>query len=301
MTVDVRSTPGAWSLERHGFIALFSLPAALLVAVVFFYPIVYAVWVSLHETKFLQLGRFVGAANYVTLFNDPGTWRATINSITFMLGSVVVTVPLGLGLALILNRTLPLIGLLRGILVAPWVISQPVAAFLWLWLLDPSLGPVNYALQVAGHPKIQFLADPKLAMLTVILANIWLSYPFPMILFLAALRGVPAELYEAVQLDGAGRWATFHHIVFPFIRPVMLSTVILVSLLYLHMIALIYVMTGGGPLTATETLAVQAFQTSFNEFHMDLGATLGMLIFALNVVFSMAYIRLLQQRDEVVY
>ena len=135
----MRSAPGPWSLERHGFIALFSLPAALLVALVFFYPIVYAIWVSLHDTNFLQLGRFVGVANYVTLLTDPGTWRATINSVTFMLGSVVVTVPLGLGLALMLNRNLPMIGFLRGILVAPWVISQPVAAFLWLWLLDPTL------------------------------------------------------------------------------------------------------------------------------------------------------------------
>jgi multiple sugar transport system permease protein len=289
------------SFERRGFIVVFALPAVLLVILVYLYPILYAFWVSLHQTRFLQLERFVGLANYAELLRDRTVWRATINSIIYMMGSVIVTIPLGLGLALMLNRPLPLIGVIRGILIAPWVISQAVAALLWTWLLEPSLGPVNYLIELSGHRKVFFLADPLLAMLTVIVANIWLSYPFPMILFLAALRGVPVELYEAVQLDGAGRWATFRHIVFPFLQPTMLSTVILVSLLYLNMVALVYIMTGGGPLAATETLAVQAFKRSFMEFRIGFGATLGTLILMLNVVFGAGYIRLLQRQDEGIY
>jgi ABC-type sugar transport system permease subunit len=299
--MNVRADAHAWSFERRGFIVVFALPAALLVVLVYLYPILYAVWVSLHQTQFLQLERFVGFANYARLVQDPRVGRATVNSITYMLGSVIVTVPLGLGLALMLNRPLPLFGVIRGILIAPWVISQAVAALLWTWLLEPSMGPVNYLLELSGHPKVFFLANPKLAMFTVIVANIWLSYPFPMILFLAALKGVPLELYEAVQLDGAGRWAIFRHIVFPFLRPTMLSTVILVSLLYLNMVALVYLMTGGGPLSATETLAVQAFKRSFMEFRIGLGAALGTLILVLNVVFGAGYIRLLQQQDEAIY
>jgi multiple sugar transport system permease protein len=297
--------PGAarrpWSFERYGFIAVFALPALVLVVAVWFYPIVYAFKVSLYQTRYLQLGEFIGFANYVTLVQDPAVWHLMLNSVVYMLGSVVVTVPLGLALALMLNRRLPLMGTFRGILVTPWVISQPVAAVLWLWLLDPSMGPISYLIQATGHAKVRFLSDPMVAMVMVILANIWLSYPFPMILFLAALRGVPAELYEAIQLDGAGRGATFRYVVFPFLRPTLLSTVILVSLLYLNMVALIYIMTGGGPLSATETLAVSAFKVSFKEFHIGLGAALGTIIFLLTVVFGSGYVRMLQQREEAIY
>lgn len=299
--MSTRRISRAWTLERRGFIIVFALPAALLVMLVYFYPIVYAFWVSLHQTDFLRLERFVGLANYARLVRDPAVWRATVNSIVYMAGSVIVTLPVGLGLALMLNRPLPLMGAIRGILIAPWVISQAVAALLWIWLLEPSMGPVNYLIELGGHPKIFFLADPTLAMLTVILANIWLSYPFPMILFLAALKAVPHDLLEAVQIDGAGRWVIFRSILFPFLRPTMLSTVILVSLLYFNMVALIYIMTGGGPLSSTETLAVQAFKRSFMEFRIGTGATLGTLILTLNVVFGAGYIRLLQQRDEAIY
>jgi multiple sugar transport system permease protein len=299
--INVRTVAHEWTFERHGFIVVFALPATLLVATVYLYPILYAFWVSLHQTQFLQLRQFAGSANYLRLVQDPTVWRATVNSVIYMMGSVIVTVPLGLGLALMLNRPLPLMGAIRGILIVPWVISQAVAALLWTWLLEPSMGPVNRLVEVMGHPKVFFLADPVLAMFTVIVVNIWLSYPFPMILFLAALKGVPPELYEAVQLDGAGRWATFRHIVFPFLRPTMLSTVILVSLLYLNMVALIYIMTGGGPLSATETLAVQAFKRSFMEFRIGLGATLGTLILVLNAVFGVGYLRLLRQQDETIY
>ena len=289
------------SFERRGFIVVFALPATLLVLLVYVYPILYAFWVSLHQTRFLQLGQFVGLASYVSLVQDTTVRRAIFTSVAYMLASASVTLPLGLGLALMLNRPLPFLGAIRGILIAPWVISQPVTALLWTWLLESSMGPVNYLIQLSGYSKVFFLADQTLALFTVIVANIWLSYPFPMILFLAALKGVPQELYDAVQIDGAGRWATFRHIVFPFLRPTMLSTTILVSLLYLNMVALIYLMTGGGPLSATETLAVQAFKRSFMEFRIGLGATLGTLILVLNIVFGTGYIRLLQQKDEAIY
>lgn len=297
----MRTVAHEWSFERHGFVVVFALPATLLVATVYLYPILYALWVSLHQTQFLQLRQFIGPGNYLRLLQDPTVWRAAGNSIAYMLGSVIVTVPLGLGLALMLNRPLPLMGFIRGILIVPWVTSQAVAALLWTWLLEPSMGPVNRLIEMVGHPKVFFLAEPTLAMLTVIVVNIWLSYPFPMILFLAALKGVPVELYEAVQLDGAGRWATFRYIIFPVLRPTVLSTVILVSLLYLNMVALIYIMTGGGPLSATETLAVQAFKRSFMEFRIGIGATLGTLILALNIMFGASYIRLLRQQDEAIY
>jgi ABC-type sugar transport system permease subunit len=299
--MNSRHIPPAWDFERRGFIIVFALPAAFLVTMVYFYPILYAFWVSLHQTDFLRLEHFVGLTNYARVVGDPAVWRATVNSIVYMAGSVIVTLPVGLGLALMLNRPLPLMGVIRGILIAPWVISQAVAALLWIWLLEPSMGPVNYLIELTGHRKIFFLADPTLAMLTVIIANIWLSYPFPMILFLAALKAVPHDLLEAVQIDGAGRLVIFRHILFPFLRPTVLSTVILVSLLYFNMVALIYIMTGGGPLSSTETLAVQAFKRSFMEFRIGIGATLGTLILTLNVVFGAGYIRLLQQRDEAIY
>lgn len=287
--------------ERRGVIVLFALPALLLVALVSFAPILYAVNISLYATRFLEPVRFVGLDNYLLLLQDRDAQDAIWNSITYMLGSGLVTLPLGLGLALLLNRPFRLQGLIRGILILPWVISQTVAALLWAWLLEPSYGPVNYLIASAGYEKVLFLANPDLAKYTVILANVWLSYPFPMIMLLAALKTIPDELYDAVKIDGAGRWASFRYITLPLLQSTLLSTAIMLTLLYLNMLTLIYVMTGGGPLNATETLAVRVFKDSFVFLRVGLGAALGIVIFVLNLVFSTAYISLFRHQDDVVY
>lgn len=286
-----------WREERR-FIVASAMPGIFLVVAVSFYPILSAGWVSMHQTRYLRLERFVGLDNYLDLLRDPAFRETFVNTLVYVLSSLVVTVPLGLGLALLLNSHLPFTGAFRAILIAPWVVSHPVAALLWLWVLEPSMGPASYLLDLAGHARIYFLADPTLAMVTVITANIWISYPFPMILFLAALKTVPEELREAAQVDGAGRWATFRYAEFPFLRSTLLSTMVLVGMLYGNMVALIYLMTGGGPLIATQTLAVVAFKQSFMQFKIGLGATTGVLILLMNIILGVCYIRLLRHSGE---
>ncbi len=290
--------PLVLNLERRGFIVLFVLPTLLLVTLVSFYPILYAFNTSLYETRFLEQVRFVGSRNYLILLQDPAVWHSIRTSLAYTFGSGLITLPLGLGLALLLNRPLRYEAILRGIIIMPWVVSQTVSALLWTWLLEPAFGPVNYLLTSSGQQKVFFLADPALAIDTVILANVWISYPFPTILLLAALKTVPPDLYEAAAIDGGGRWSCFRFITLPFLRPTLLSTAIMLTLLYLNMVTLIYIMTGGGPLAATETLSVRVFKDSFLFLRMGFASALGSVIFLLNIVFSSAYIFLLQQRED---
>jgi multiple sugar transport system permease protein len=271
----------------------------LLIALVSAYPIAYAINVSLYETSFLDTVRFVGLENYVKLLQDGAIWESLRTSVLYTLGASALSLPLGLAFALLLNRRLVLGGVIRGVMVAPWAVSQTVAALLWLWLLEPSWGPVNYTLASLGQEKIFFLADPKLAMVTIIGATVWFTYPYPMIIFMAGLKTIPRELYEAARVDGCGPWRAFRHMTLPLLRPTILTTAILVSLLYVNIVTLIYVMTGGGPLNATETVSIAIFRDSFINFQIGFAAALSFVMFLLNIVFVSAYMFLLRSNDKI--
>jgi multiple sugar transport system permease protein len=277
---------------------LFIGPAVLLVALVSIYPIFDAAALSLYATNYAQKVRFIGLANYASLAVDPAVWNALGNSLTFTFGSLLFALPVSLGIALLLNRPSPLQGALRTIAILPWVLSQTITALLWGWLVNPDFGPVPHALSSIVGAHLAVLATPAAAMAALIAINVWSSYPQATLLLLAALQNVPRELHEAAHIDGASAWVAFRHVTLPLIRPTLLVVVIQLTLLYFNMVTLVYVFTGGGPLAGTETLALRVLKTSFEDWNIGRGAALGLVITAINLAFSLLYIRTMRHPNR---
>lgn len=272
----------------------FILPATLLVIAVSVYPVFDALLLSLHATRYAQKLDFVGLANFVTLLRDPTVWSDAKSAVVYTVGSLLLVIPYSLALALLLNRPMPLRGVVRTLAILPWVFSQTVTALLWSWLLNPDFGPVAYTMQHLTGSPVALLASPTGAMVSLIGVNVWASYPMAALLFLAALQTIPGDLYEAMRMDGAGAVALFRHITLPMIRPTLVVVLIQLTLLYFNMVTLIYVMTGGGPIGATQTLALRVLKMSFENWDLGRGAALGLILTFVNLALSLFYVRALR-------
>jgi multiple sugar transport system permease protein len=270
------------------------LPAVMLVVGVTFLPILQAITLSFRETKFLQFGRFIGFRHYVAFFSDPVSRQTLLNSCMFTFGSLALALPLALGLALLLNHPFRGRAVFRTILILPWVVSQLLTALLWRFLDTPLLGPVAYVLEQLAGGRVDLLGNPDTAMLGVIIANVWRTFPYAMILTLAALQTIPNDLYEAAKIDGAGRWNLFRFVTFPMIQNTFLIATIILSIHYFNMIELPLVLTGGGPVNRTELLGLRVYREAFVLFKYGFGSAVAMLMFVVNIVVSLAYIRILR-------
>lgn len=271
----------------------FMAPAVLLLLLVIIAPVAYSVWVSVHSTEYLNIRAFAGGANYAALFTDPAFWRNALVSLAYVLGSLAIAMPLGLALALATSRPLPLMEAFSAACMVPWVISQTAAALLWVWLLDPSFGPVNYVLEQVGIGRINFTADPSTALPTLIWVNAWMTYPLAMILFTAGLQTIPGELYEAARIDGASPWIAFRKITLPLLRSTALSTAIILTLYYFTMVTLILILTGGGPIQSTEVLSLRVFNETFQYWRVGVASAMGIVILLFNAAFSLLYMRVI--------
>ncbi len=292
-----RLRPAAQRHNRFNWLLIgFLGPAIALVAVVSLYPVIDAFLLSLHATSFTRETAFVGLANYIALARDPSTWAQLGNSLIYTVGSLVLVLPFSLALALLFNRPMPFRGLFRTIAILPWAVSQTITALLWSWILNPNFGIGTYVLQLLLGHQVAVLSAPAGAMAALILINVWASYPLATLLFLAALQTIPPELMEAAAVDGASFPARLWHIIVPLIKPTALVLLIQLTLLYFNMVTLIYVLTGGGPLGATETIAVRVLKVSFENWHLGTGAALGMVLSIVNLLFSLLYMRALSDR-----
>lgn len=276
---------------------LMLLPSLILVGGIAFYPIYYAVDISLYQTRFLQKTAFVGLDQYTRLLRDADFLRALGTSLKYALGSLALTLPLGMSFALLLNCPIRLRAAFRTILVIPWTLSQSVTGMLWVWIFNPSYGPLKYLLDQVGVTQAVFLSNPDWALTILVLVNTWMTYPLPTVLFLAALQTVPRELYESAAIDGCSTWMSFWRVTLPYIQNTVVATAIMVTLQFFNMVTLIYVMTGGGPLGSTQTLSLRVFLDGFFNFRLAGAAAVGMVIFTLNVVFSLSYIRVLRRSE----
>lgn len=272
------------------------LPSIVIVAVVSIFPIAHAVNLSLHETRFMQVGDFIGFGNFVDIFTTPEGLGQIGRSLIYVVGSLLITVPLALGLANLLNQPVRFRRVFRVMILLPWVVSQTVAALLWKWLVNPDYGPLGLG-DVAGN-RLDFLADPVMAMLLLIVVNVWISYPVATILCLASLQTIPEELREAAEVDGAGPFRRFISITLPLMKPTLFVVVIQLTLLYFNMVTLVYTLTGGGPLEGTDLLSLAAFKQSFEFFNLGTGAAYSVVLFVFNVLFGAAYLRLLRSDNN---
>ena len=276
---------------------IFLAPALLLIMCMTAIPILYAFNTSLHATEYAQVKEFVGFTHYKEILGSLKGWNAIWNSITYVLMSLVLVIPLGTVSAVLLNRKLKGRTVIRTLIIVPWVLSQTVTALLWKWLLNSNYGPVSYIYYSLTGQKIDFFNTAFAAKIMVVLANVWNSFPIVLILILAALQSISADVYEAAQVDGAGKLQTFFCITLPLLKPTILTAMVLQSMEYFNMVTLIYTLTSGGPFDATQTLSVLAFKEGFDYWHLGYGSASSIIILTLNMLFSIIYMKILKKND----
>ena len=293
----VRSFPRLFprSLNSQRLLPLIFLsPAVLWVILVTFGPVLEAVNLSLHRTNFLELGRFVGFANYVDFLKAPLSRTNLENSLVFTFGSLTLSLPLAVGLALLLEHPFPGRGVFQTLLILPWVVSQLLTALLWRFISSPLIGPLSYFLGVLTDSRVDIFGTASTALFGVIITNVWRTFPYAMILTLAALQTIPRELYEAGRMDGATGWRLFWHVKFPLIRNTLLVATIMMSIHYFNMIELPLILTGGGPAGATDLLGLRVYREAFILLKFGSASAIAIIMFLVNVVFSLIYIRVLR-------
>jgi multiple sugar transport system permease protein len=257
-------------------------PALLATTVVVFLPVLVTLWMSLHRIVLFQprVTPFIGLANYFSLFRDPAFWMSLGHSLVWVIGGVSLQFSLGFAAALLLNRRFAWRGLARALIVVPWALPSVIIGLIWTWMLDFNLGVINALLVRSGllaHP-IAWLAQPVTAMAAVILALTWQGFPFFAVTLLAGLQGIPREHYEAAAIDGAGTVRSFWHITLPGLAPVMATALLLRMIWVANSLDLIFVMTGGGPGTATETLPLYAFLKAWTGLDYGYGSALAVVL-----------------------
>ena len=276
----------------------FLSPAILIILLFTGIPIIVAFRTSLAQTNYAQIVGFAGLDNFIEILSSPEGWQKIMNSVIYVLSSLLLVLPLGVGAALLLNREIKMRGFQRTVIILPWVLSQTVTALLWRWLLNANFGPIVYILYALTGQQVDFFNSSGIARVTVAVANVWNTFPIVLILTLAALQTIPGELYEAARVDGSSHFNSFKSITFPLILPTLGTAILMQSIEYFNMVTLIYVLTSGGPFGATETLSVKAFREGFEYWHMGLGSAYSVIIFLLNIIFSLVYIRIIRGRSN---
>jgi len=261
--------------------------------VVTVYPAVVVVWLSLQKTRYYQPLGFVGLSNYVRLLTSASFRQLTANSLLYVTGTLALVLTGGLGTAIFLQVLGRARSVLRVVLLIPWTLSMAVVGSFWLWLLNPSFGPVTYALRSLGIEPGLMLGDPRFALPLVILITAWWSFPYAMVMMSAALQGIPRELYEAVSIDGGARFASFRFVTWPFIAPTLGSTALVLAILYLTLVTLIIVLTGGGPLGSTTTWSFDVFRNAFQAVDIAPASALSIIVLGVNLLLGVAYTKLM--------
>ncbi len=274
---------------------LFLAPSAILLLAVIGYPFVTGVRYSLNDGSLLKPGVFVGLNNYRDLPTMADFRNALLFSALFAVCSVAGSYLVGLALALLLDQEMPARGVFRAVLLIPWIIPSIVSIVSWRWIISDQQGLVNVLLRQFGAHPILFLSTAHWAMFSVIAIKIWRSFPFMMISLLAALQAVDHTLYEAAQMDGAGRWAIFRAITFPHIRTISIVTWILMAIWCFNDFETIWLLTGGGPSNATENLLVLAYKYTFVRNKVGVGSSIA--VFSLVILMALAVSLLRRQRE----
>jgi len=275
---------------------LFLLPAVVYLLAFFGYPVVKNVVMGFqhYTTSTFYTGEapWVGLDNYVTVAGSAVFSKAVVNTVLFTAGSIAGQFVIGLALAVFFRRKFPLSGVLRSLLLLPWLIPLIVSGTVWRWILDQDNGALNRflgAAHIADRPG--WLTSTSLALIAVIIVNIWIGIPFNATILYGGLQDIPEELYEAAEMDGATGWRAFRHVTWPLLRPV-IGVVLVLGVVYtLKVLDIILGLTGGGPANATQTIATQSYQLSFQQYDFGQGAALGNILIIISLVFAVLYLR----------
>jgi multiple sugar transport system permease protein len=270
-------------------------PAVLLLATIQGYPIIRGVYLSLTNTSLLSpnVSQFVGFANFARLLGSALFEKTLIVTLVYAMGSVVGAIGLGLIAALLMNSDFFGRGLVRSVILVPWATPQVAVALVFVWMFNPDYGVLNFALKGAGlaDEGVLWLNDPHVAMTSVLLVTIWKIFPFSALVLLAALQSIPASHEEAARIDGVKGLAMLSEITLPGIRRTILVLVLFLSIWSLRRFELIWLLTRGGPVRATNTLVIDLYREAFINARLGQGAAIGVVGFLASIVITIVYYR----------
>jgi len=282
----------------------FLLPATVYLVPFFGFPVVKNLLMGFQhyttKTFFTGSAPWAGWANYATVIHSSVFRRTVIDTVLFTVGSIVGQFLIGLAIACFFNRRFPLSGVLRSLLLLPWLIPLIASSAVWRWILDQDNGALNRFLGSVhlSHGHLGWLTGTSLALVAVIMVNIWIGIPFNTALLFGGLRNIPQELYDAADLDGATGWRGFRYITWPLLRPVVNVTLVLGVVYTLKVLDLILGLTGGGPANATQTLATESYHLSFVNFDFGAGAAMSNILIAVSLVFAFIYLHAIRRGNE---
>ena len=240
---------------------------------------------------------FVGLNNYITQLTSGAFWDSVFKALFFTIVTTVLELSLGLGLAMLMDQPMRLRWLLRSLVILPWAVPTIVNAMMWRWIDNGTYGSLNALLSQLGfiHDYIPWLSQDSTAMWMVVIADVWKMTPFCAILLLAGLQGIDRDLFEAAKVDGAGAWDIFRRIMLPLMTPIILIVLVLRTMEAFKVFDIIWIMTGGGPASATQTVAIYAYRTAYQGYDFGQGAALGYLIAIAIMLLAAVYLRLLRR------
>jgi len=275
---------------------VFLIPIVVYIAVMFLYPIAYNIQISFQNLSITNFSTgaaaYVGLSNYTDLLQNDVFWQSVRDAVIFTIGSVAVQFLIGGVIALLLRKPTRLALVARPLMLFPWLLPFVAVATVFVWFFDGDNGIVNWALTGLHMAKssIFWLALPDLALVVVIIANIWIGIPFNYALLHSGLQALPDEMREAAAIDGANGWQELVHITIPLMRDTILAVIILGIIGTMKVFDLVWIMTKGGPVNATQLLATFSYQQSFIQFQFGSGAAVVMLMVLVLMVFAALYV-----------
>ena len=283
-------------LDRDNVAAIaFLTPALIILGIFLFYPIVYLLYLSFTTGSFTVTGiEWVGIRNYLRLFADIDFWQVIGNTVYFTVATVIPTIVIPLGLAVLLNRSFVLRGILRAAYFIPSITSLVAVGLAFRWLFQTD-GRVNDLLMAWGFEPISWLSSTTWAMPVLILVSSWKQLGFNLVVFLAGLQIIPRSLYEAAELDGADSWAKFWYITLPGLAPTLVFAVLTTAIFTLRSFEQVYIITGGGPLNSTNLLVYYIYEQAFARFEFGYAAAAATVLLAIASIFVYIYLRVWQK------
>lgn len=277
------------------------LPAFIMLCVTIITPLIHIIWMSFHDYSMLNMKSFQwnNFKNYTTLFHEKEFWNSFLRTIIYVSVTVVIQFILGMAVALLLNKKFPGRNLMRGLIFLPWTIPTLIVAVIWMWMMQPQYGVLNYILRSIGviSQNVSWLASTDTAMGSIIAAAVWRQLPFMMVMLLAGLQTVPGDLIEAAVIDGANKRQVFFSITIPSIMSVIKTVTLTAIIGNFQMFTLFYNMTAGGPVRATTTLTVYTYETAFMSYNLGKGAAIGVVWMIFLVGFGTLYSRRLSKSE----
>ena len=264
------------------------LPAVIFVVLMVIFPFGYAFWLSLQDYRIGQAVKFIGIGNYTALIQDEQFWNGIKLTFILYISALILQLILGVGLGMLLHRVQLMRGLVRTVMVSPFMLPPVVIGMMSIVILDPGMGVANYLLKAANLPTSLFLASTDYVIYTVVLIDTWQWTPFVALIVLGGLQSLPTKIYEAAAIDGATGWREFVYITLPLLGPTILTAAVLRSVDLLRFFDVIYITTQGGPGYASSTLNIYAYRKAF-EF-TDIGYAAALMITLSTIVFGVVLV-----------